>query len=147
MTSPDREPNLIASLEELERADCLELLATAAVGRVGLLVNGRPEVLPVNYALDGDTVVFRTAEGTVLNEASLSIVAFEVDHLDPADHSGWSVLLQGTAQEMSDAIDPTSERLRRLALITWAPGKRQRWFQVRPDKITGRRLRVLPDAL
>jgi nitroimidazol reductase NimA-like FMN-containing flavoprotein (pyridoxamine 5'-phosphate oxidase superfamily) len=147
MTSPDRDPNLIASLEELGRAECLDLLATAAVGRVGLLVDGRPEVLPVNYALDGDTVLFRTAEGTVLNQASLAVVAFEVDHLDSDTHSGWSVLVQGTARDIGDAIDHTSERQRQLSLITWAPGRRPRWFQVHPDKITGRRLRVLPDAL
>ena len=66
MTSPDRGPNPIASLEDLGRAECLDLLATAAVGRVGLLVDGRPEVLPVNYALDGETVLFRTAEGTAI---------------------------------------------------------------------------------
>jgi uncharacterized protein len=147
MTSPDRDPNLIASLEDLGRGECLDLLATAAVGRVGLLVDGRPEVLPVNYALDGDTVLFRTSEGTVLNQASLAVVAFEVDHLDTATHSGWSVLVQGTARDIGAAIDPTSERLLRLSLITWAPGRRQHWFQVRPDKITGRRLRVVPDAL
>jgi nitroimidazol reductase NimA-like FMN-containing flavoprotein (pyridoxamine 5'-phosphate oxidase superfamily) len=147
MTSPDRDPNLIASLEELGRPQCLELLATVAVGRVGLLVDGRPEVLPVNYALDGDTILFRTTEGTVLNQASFAVVAFEVDYLDPGDHSGWSVLVQGIARDIGDAIDPTSERLRRLSLITWAPGRRQTWFQVRPDKITGRRLRVVPDAL
>jgi nitroimidazol reductase NimA-like FMN-containing flavoprotein (pyridoxamine 5'-phosphate oxidase superfamily) len=147
MTSPDPEPGLTATFEELGRTDCLELLATATVGRVGLLVDDRPEVLPVNFALDGDTIVFRTAEGTVLNQASLTLVAFEVDWLDPADHSGWSVLLQGTARDIGDAIDPTSERLRQISLITWAPGKRHNWFEIRPDRITGRRIRVVPDAL
>jgi len=124
----------------------MNLLATASVGRVGLLVAGRPEILPVNFALDGETVLFRTAEGTVLDQASLSVVAFEVDHVDDQAHSGWSVLVQGTAQFIGDAIDPTSERLRRLSLITWAPGRRQRWFKIQPDKVTGRRLRVVPDA-
>jgi uncharacterized protein len=141
------QPGLIASLEELGRGECLDLLATATVGRVGLLVDARPEVLPVNYALDGDTVLFRTAEGTVLNQASLAVVAFEVDHLDEAAHSGWSVLAQGVARDIGEAIDATSDRLRRLSLITWAPGRRQRWFHIRPDKITGRRIRLTPDAL
>ena len=147
MTSHDFDSKVVASLEELGRVECLNLLATATVGRLGLLVDGRPEVLPVNYALDGDTVLFRTTQGTVLNQASLSVVAFEVDHLEPETHSGWSVLVQGTARDIGDAIDATSERLRRLSLITWAPGRRQSWFQVHPDKITGRRLRVLPEAL
>jgi nitroimidazol reductase NimA-like FMN-containing flavoprotein (pyridoxamine 5'-phosphate oxidase superfamily) len=146
-TPQDSGSDLVASLEELSRADCLGLLATASVGRVGLLVDGRPEVLPVNYALDGDTVLFRTAEGTVLNQAAFSVVAFEVDHVDEATRIGWSVMVQGGATYIGDAIDPTSERLRQLSLITWAPGRRQCWFRVDADKITGRRLRVTPDAL
>jgi uncharacterized protein len=147
MTNPDTQPHVISSLEELVHSECLNLLATASVGRVGLLVDGRPEILPVNYALDGDTILFRTGEGTVLNQASMAIVAFEVDHLDGATQSGWSVMVQGLAYDIGDTIDPTSERLRRLLLTTWAPGGRQRWFQIRPDKITGRRLRVLADSL
>ena len=146
MKPPERDGDLVAALEVLPRAECMNLLATASVGRVGLLVAGRPEILPVNFALDGETVLFRTAEGTVLDQASLSVVAFEVDHVDDQAHSGWSVLVQGTAQFIGDAIDPTSERLRRLSLITWAPGRRQRWFKIQPDKVTGRRLRVVPDA-
>ena len=147
MSPPDQGPELVASLEELGRSECLDLLATASIGRVGLLVDGLPEVLPVNYALDGETVLFRTAEGTVLNQASLAVVAFEVDHLDEAAAGGWSVMVQGVAQDIGDAVDASSERLRRLPLITWAPGRRQRWFHIRPDKITGRRIRVTPDAL
>lgn len=147
MIVPDVKPHLVSKLEPIIRSECLTLLATASVGRVGLLVDGRPEILPVNYALDGDTVLFRTAEGTVLNQASMTVVAFEVDHLHPDTHSGWSVLVQGLAYDIGDTIDATSERVRRLSLITWAPGGRQRWFQIRPDKITGRRIRVLPDAI
>ena len=138
---------LVAELETLGRGECLGLLATASVGRVGLLVDGRPEILPVNYALDGDTVLFRTAEGTALTQASMTVVAFEVDRLDEANHSGWSVLVQGVAHDIGDAIDHTSERLRRLTLVTWAPGTRQRWVRISPQKITGRRIRVLPAEL
>jgi nitroimidazol reductase NimA-like FMN-containing flavoprotein (pyridoxamine 5'-phosphate oxidase superfamily) len=135
---------LVAELETLERAECLDLLGLASVGRIGLLVDGRPEVLPVNFALDGETVVFRTAEGTVLNQASLAVVAFEVDSVDESTHTAWSVLVQGVANDISDAIDPRSERLRRLSLVTWAPGARGRWFRVRPERVTGRRIRLVP---
>ncbi len=146
-TAQDPGSGLIASLDSIARGDCWGLLATARVGRVGLLVDGRPEILPVNYALDGETVLYRTAEGSVLNQASLSVVAFEVDHVDEATHTGWSVLVQGVAQDIGDAVDPTSERLRRLSLVTWAPGARQRWFRIDPGKVSGRRLRIVPDAL
>lgn len=125
-------------------ASASTFLALARVGRVGLVVHGQPEILPVNYALDGDAILFRTAEGSVLNEAALANVAFEVDGIDESTRSGWSVVVHGHADDIADAIDPTSERLRRLALVTWAPGARQCWFVIRPRTITGRRLRELP---
>ena len=137
-------PETVSSLEPLSRTECLNMLALAQVGRVGFVLDGQPEILPVNYALDGDTVLFRTALGSVLSKISMQNVAFEVDSLEETRQSGWSVLVHGRAEGISDAIDATSERIRRLVLTTWAPGERERWFTIRPVTITGRRLRVLP---
>ncbi len=141
---PHADSEGVASFEMLGRAQCLDLLAGAAVGRLALIVDGHPEILPVNYILDGDAVVFRTAEGTVLTHASLTEVAFQVDHFDESHQSGWSVMVKGQADDIGDAIDATSERLRRLSLVPWAPGKRDRWFVIRPREITGRQVRVTP---
>ncbi len=140
-------PGLIATLTAATEAECWNLLASAAVGRIGFLVGDRPEVLPVNYILDGEAVLFRTAEGTVLNEVASGVVAFEVDHVEEATYEGWSVLVQGRAYDISDGVDANSQRMRRLSLVTWAPGARHRWFRIKPDKVTGRHLRVMPDAL
>jgi nitroimidazol reductase NimA-like FMN-containing flavoprotein (pyridoxamine 5'-phosphate oxidase superfamily) len=139
--SPDK---AVPSLELMSRSECLDRLAEARVGRLAFVVDHRPEIFPINYALDGETVLFRTAEGTVLSHAGLREVAFEVDHIDEDTQTGWSVVVQGHADDIADAIDATSERLRRLPLITWAPGQRAHWFAIRPRTITGRRLRVLP---
>jgi nitroimidazol reductase NimA-like FMN-containing flavoprotein (pyridoxamine 5'-phosphate oxidase superfamily) len=128
----------------LSRAECIDRLASAHVGRLAFTVDGRPEIFPINYALDGETVLFRTAEGTVLSHAGLREVAFEVDHIDEESRTGWSVVVHGHADDIADAIDATSERLREVPLITWAPGQRGHWFAIRPQKITGRRLQVLP---
>jgi nitroimidazol reductase NimA-like FMN-containing flavoprotein (pyridoxamine 5'-phosphate oxidase superfamily) len=148
MTTPDRPgPDLVATFEKISEATCWSLLSAADVGRVGLLVDGRPEILPVNYAIDGESVLFRTAEGTVLNEASMTTVAFEVDGVDESTHEGWSVLVQGFARDIGDAVGANSERIRSLSLVTWAPGDRARWFQIRADKITGRRVRLVPASL
>ena len=143
----DADREHVAELQTIGHDECLTLLAAGAVGRLGLLVDGRPEILPVNYALDGDVVVFRTGHGTVLNQAALTVVAFEVDQFDESGRSGWSVLVQGVAQDIGDAIDANSERLRALSLVSWAPGSRNRWFRIRPERITGRRIRVAPAAL
>jgi nitroimidazol reductase NimA-like FMN-containing flavoprotein (pyridoxamine 5'-phosphate oxidase superfamily) len=145
--SESRSDDLVASLEPVKPSECWQLLATASVGRVGFIVDGKPEVLPVNFAIDGETILFRTAEGNVLSNASMSVVAFEVDNLNEGDQSGWSVLVQGFARDIGDAVDPTSRRLKQLTLETWPPGARPRWFHITPDKVTGRRLRVFPAEL
>ncbi len=145
MSAPeDQGASLVGSLEELDEAECLQLLASRSVGRLGFVLQERPMVLPVNYALDGRTVVFRTGEGTVLNRTALQMIAFEVDKIDDTTHSGWSVLAQGVAQDVGTAIDARSEKLRQLALVTWAPDRRDRWFRLDADTLTGRRLSVRP---
>ena len=143
MPAPEEhEAHVAVTLEELSREECFALLATVALGRVGLLVDGKPEILPVNYVVEGSAVVFRTSADSVLNQVALQVVAFEVDRIDESAHTGWSVLVQGVAQDVSSAIDTTSEQLRRLALFTWAPGARHRWFRIGVDTISGRRLRA-----
>jgi nitroimidazol reductase NimA-like FMN-containing flavoprotein (pyridoxamine 5'-phosphate oxidase superfamily) len=139
---PDNEG--VASLEELTEAECMNYLAGAQVGRIALVIEDQPAIFPVNYILDGEEVLYRTGEESELSKAGLTHVAFEVDHIDPSTHQGWSVLVQGRADDLAGAIDGTSQRLRRRTLHTWAPGTRDRIFVIRPSRITGRRLRVLP---
>lgn len=128
-------------LVELGRSECERLLASREVGRLAVVVEGSPHVVPVNYATPGGgVVVFRTAPGTVLTEASLRQVAFEVDDVDPATRSGWSVEVRGFGRDISDALDADAAELRQLPLVTWAPGDRQQWFKVVPSTVTGRRL-------
>ena len=134
----------VPNLEDLNRAECLDYLAGAQVGRVALVTDGYPAIFPVNYVIDGEQILFRTRDGAKLSEAGLHRVGFEVDHVDPTTREGWSVLIQGQADDIGDAVDGTSQRLRSRTLETWAPGTRDRWFVIRPAKISGRRLRVLP---
>jgi nitroimidazol reductase NimA-like FMN-containing flavoprotein (pyridoxamine 5'-phosphate oxidase superfamily) len=129
------------AIVELDRRECEELLATGEVGRLAVVVDGRPHIIPVNYATPGGgVIVFRTAPGTVLTEASLQDVAFEVDRLDAATRSGWSVEVRGFGRDIGDAVDEESVRLRQLPLVPWAPGDRVEWFEVRPAAVTGRRI-------
>ena len=89
-------------LTTLTREECLELLRGAVVGRIGYVADGMAIILPVNFALfDGD-IVFCTAKGSKLSWLSLrERVAFEADESRPADHEGWSVLIQGVAREVT----------------------------------------------
>ena len=137
----------LEGIEVLSPTECTALLAQGCVGRVGFVVGGRPHVLPVNYgADDSGVVVFRTGASSLLMAAARQDVAFEVDGVDVAVRTGWSVCVFGAAREITEATDPTAERLRALGVIAWAPGRRERWLAITPQEITGRRLPIRGDA-
>lgn len=128
-------------MQELDRQQCMLLLSTQTVGRVVVVDHGNPHIVPVNYALDGDAVVFRTAIGTKLDGASRSHMAFEVDQLDAETRSGWSVVVHGVAQEVTSYDSPTLvERLRQLSLDPWAPGEKPHLVRLPSHVMTGRRI-------
>ena len=126
-------------VEELPEAECLHLLAGAAVGRIAVVDDGQPLIFPVNFVVDGRTVAFRTAPGTKLARAPMSKVAFEVDGLDETRQLAWSVMVQGTAYDVTATADAASARLRDLAVRPMAPGERHHWLGIWPTSITGRR--------
>lgn len=127
-------------LTELSPDECRRLLSEHCVGRLAVVVGGRPLIFPVNYAFDGERVVFRTDEGLKLRHAPLRRVAFEIDGFDEAAGTGWSVLVQGSTYEITRAIDHRSEALRRLPVRPFAPGEKAHWIEIVPTTITGRRL-------
>lgn len=123
-------------LRELSTQECYELLASRPVGRVAFIVDGDPIVLPVNHVVDGDDIVFRTSPRTELGRRMIrGHVSFQVDDVDEFNQTGWSVLLQGTAEyDDSDRLFP-EERPR-----PWAEGVRNLVVRIRPRLVTGRRL-------
>ncbi|WP_030736943.1 DUF1918 domain-containing protein [Streptomyces sp. NRRL S-31] len=127
-------------LRALAPEECRSLLSTHGVGRVAVSASdGRPAVVPVNYEIVDDAIVFRTAPGSVAAAAVGTEVAFEVDHVDDAMSEGWSVLAVGPA---SVVTEPEAVRgLTRHAHTTpWAGGEREMWVSVRPTSLTGRRI-------
>lgn len=127
--------------EELSIEECKGLLARSDFGRLAGVADGRPFVFPVNYTFEGDTVLFRTSPGTKLAGTRYGRVAFEIDGLDEERRSGWSVIVQGIATEITEGLDRRSESLRRLDLQPWAPGDKDHWIAIEAESITGRRLR------
>lgn len=125
-------------LDVLTRAESMRLLESISIGRVGVSIGALPVVLPVNYAVvDGD-IVIRTTAGTKLDAAVMNlVVAFEIDGFDPLDHSGWSVLVQGVAEEVTDPGE--LDRLRRIPLEPWT-GLEGRFVRINTQILAGRRL-------
>ena len=128
-------------LERLSREQCVALMGTQKVGRLVVVEHGRPLVFPVNYALDGEAPVFRTASGAKLWASSHSPVAFEVDSLDVPSQTGWSVIVHGMAHEVT-AFDRTDLQFRvaGLDIRPWATGDKPLVVRVEPRMITGRRI-------
>jgi uncharacterized protein len=125
-------------LEELDRDECRALMAGATIGRLGVIVAGQPLIFPVNFALDGNTVVLRTDPGTKLHGARNGPVVFECDGIDSTYHTGWSVIVQGDAEEVRNPLEVA--RLERLPLGPWCPGPKTVWLRLRARSITGRRI-------
>ncbi len=86
---------------EITRTECLDLMARAAVGRVAVVVGALPEIVPVNFCVIGETVVFGIHSGSVLaGEGEGTVVAFQVDSFDPERETGWHVHAIGTLCEV-----------------------------------------------
>lgn len=131
-----------AELEVLSEAECRRLLETDTLGRVAFVFDGRPQIFPVNYAFDDGVVVFRTSAGLKLERGPYTYAAFEVDHVDRESGVAWSVVVQGTAHDITETIDIRSERLRHLMVKSLAPGARSDWMGVYASSITGRRFKL-----
>lgn len=127
-------------LTELGEAECYELLAGQDLGRLAIVRDGRPEIFPVNYGLDGRTITIRTAPGVKLSSASFAHVAFEVEQIDPVTREGWVVEVRGFAEDITDAGDQWSLSARNAPVEPWVEGVRDHVVAISHGKASGRRL-------
>ncbi|HWC12774.1 MAG TPA: pyridoxamine 5'-phosphate oxidase family protein [Acidimicrobiales bacterium] len=129
------------TFEEIPRDECFRLLAGQTIGRVAVADFGAaPLVVPVNFLVVGEAVIFRTDYGSKFRLAVLGEqpVSFQVDEVEPGRPSGWSVLLQGNATEVAESEEE------HLSLRPWAPGAKSHWVRIAPDVVSGRRIRLAP---
>jgi nitroimidazol reductase NimA-like FMN-containing flavoprotein (pyridoxamine 5'-phosphate oxidase superfamily) len=135
----DRDQDQRSTVEEMTRAECFQLVASLSIGRVAVARDGEPPlVVPVNYVLDGEVVVFRSDPGTKLSALREQRISFQVDVIDPFHRTGWSVLVAGVACECTRA------EVGHLTVDPWAGGDKQHWIRVLPGRVTGRRI-LLPE--
>ncbi len=122
----------------LSSEECWARLRAARVGRLAFVSQGDPVILPVNHAVDGESIVFRTTRGAKLLAGDAGLrVAFEVDGFDVDRRSGWSVLVRGSVQTIEDV--EAIARLNRLGVWPWADlVDRMHWIRVVVQSVTGR---------
>lgn len=128
-------------LHELRYSECEALLRAGVAGRVAFVADdGRPVIVPVNYAIVADSIVIRTSPyGLLGTHGRNTAMAFEVDQFDYANHRGWSVLARGTSKVLKHEAD--IEEVRRVwEPQPWASGTRTMWLRLHWDELTGRRV-------
>lgn len=136
--SLDADDDESGALHGMSRAECYDLLRAGCVGRLAYVARpGVPDIVPVNYALDGDDVLVRSGPGPKLQAAERrEIVAIEVDAIDETTRTGRSVVVVGRAQRVS----VTDELRWHETTDPWAAGPRRHVMRIHPDRVTGRRL-------
>jgi nitroimidazol reductase NimA-like FMN-containing flavoprotein (pyridoxamine 5'-phosphate oxidase superfamily) len=135
-----RESWFASHVKELALEECLELLESGQVGRIGFTDPTGPVVLPVNYVVAGGCVLVLTStNGSLARHAVTAPVAIEVDAVDEFTETGWSVLVRGHASVV--------EQQERLELHRngdlprpWVEGDRTLLLKISPTRVTGRRL-------
>jgi nitroimidazol reductase NimA-like FMN-containing flavoprotein (pyridoxamine 5'-phosphate oxidase superfamily) len=128
-------------LRAISPNECFDLLELGGIGRVGFTAADGVMMLPVNFAVSGKAIIFRTAPDTLLALHANAHLSFEVDHFDEALREGWSVLVQGHAHEVTDEREVKHfQDVTRLE--PWAPGARDVYVRIAPTHISGRSIQA-----
>jgi nitroimidazol reductase NimA-like FMN-containing flavoprotein (pyridoxamine 5'-phosphate oxidase superfamily) len=125
---------------ELTLEECLHLLNGGVVGRVGMSTPAGPRIIPVNYAMYDDTIIFRTSPYSELGSYAWNTdLAFEIDQIDYERHQGWSVLAMGRGEIIDDRLELDDIRSH-WDPQPWAGGKRHLYIRLRWRDLSGRRI-------
>jgi nitroimidazol reductase NimA-like FMN-containing flavoprotein (pyridoxamine 5'-phosphate oxidase superfamily) len=123
----------------IDREECFELLAAKSVGRIAYTADAGARILPVNYILADDCIIFRTVpDGEIFRHALNSICAFEIDETDEFFESGWSVVAVGRLQ-LANEEDFARMRYGKLP-EPWAGGNRYMFVRLPCEHVSGRRV-------
>jgi nitroimidazol reductase NimA-like FMN-containing flavoprotein (pyridoxamine 5'-phosphate oxidase superfamily) len=133
----------MAILSALSSAECMSRLASVPFGRVVFTERALPAIRPVNHLVDDGNVIIRTNLGSGVGSAAGrgTVVAYEADVIDPETRTGWSVVVTGVAQVVTDERD--LDRYQDL-LAPWVDGDRNSVVRIPADMVTGYEL--LPET-
>ena len=130
--------------EILSDSECWDLLEGTAVGRLAVDIAGQPDIFPINFIVDNNGIVFRSAAGTKLAGAVLNrFVAFEIDGYEPSERTAWSVVIKGKAsaiERMQDVFDAED-----LPLFPWLAWEKPNFVRIEPTSVTGRRYHIVDE--
>lgn len=123
------------AVTRLTDAQCWKHLRSQSLGRLVTHVGEVLDVFPVNYVVDADEIVFRTAAGSKLVELTVNdAVLFEVDAATA--EAAWSVVLRGRARRLETADEVRAADA--LPLEPWIPTLKYTYVRVAADSVSGR---------
>ncbi len=129
-------------IEVLSDDVCWERLRRTSIGRLGVHHDGQPAIYPINYLVDGSSIVFRTRRDSKIYSAPrLERVAFEIDGFEPAHGDAWSVLIKGFGRFVDSAAE--IKQIDTLPLYPWVDAERSDWIRIIPVETTGRRFHIV----
>ena len=133
---------------DLDRAECLRLLAATTVGRIAVSVAewDTPVIRPVNYVFDqpSNSILVRSGLGSKLHAVLRSAkAAFEIDGTDGPGRVGWSVIVAGVSEEITSPSE--LHRIEALGLEPWTAGSKSHWIRIRANTVSGRRIALEVD--
>ena len=139
-------------VEDMAPAEMHALLRRESYGHLGCSRDGRPYVVPMNYAYDGKEFYFFTTQGmkTKYIDANPQ-VCLQVEEITDTTH--WrSVMVVGKAEELTNAEETQramkliTERNPSLTpaisatqLVTWGRAVDIALYRIRPELIDGRK--------
>lgn len=121
-------------VSELTADECWEMLASHSFGRLAFHLGPEVHLTPVNYAVDGKKLLFRTAPGNKLVGVAMNPdVVFEIDEYDAV--SARSVIVRGVARRLDE---DQQHRADEVPLRPWVPTQKYEVVEIDPDEVTGR---------
>jgi len=134
---PTDDSRRVEVFRELSGQECTTRLGGSVIGRIAVCTPDGPVVIPVNYVMDGESVIVRTAPYGLLAGYAWGLASFEIDAFDDTSRRGWSVLVMGQATPVEDVDEVMSLQLTDK-LVAWAPGSRNMFIRITPRSVTGR---------
>jgi nitroimidazol reductase NimA-like FMN-containing flavoprotein (pyridoxamine 5'-phosphate oxidase superfamily) len=128
---------------KLEPKVAMGYLIHAEFGRVAFVVDDLPVIRPLNHVVvDGEIIVY-TWHASAFAEAVRARpglpVAYQSDEIEAHSHTGWSVLVAGTATDVSD--HPRAGQMGKQ-VQSWIDRPHDMVIAIHPHEVTGLRLTI-----
>ena len=115
---------------------CWQMLREEEFGRLAFHLAEQVHITPINYAVDGKTLIFRSAEGSkLLGVVTNADVAFEVDEF--TEHHARSVIVRGTARVLEEDEEHRAENVPLRPSVVGSEDK-YNVVEITPTEVSGR---------